>query len=199
MDVQLKELIDKIKNDGVDAAKQEAEHIVARAESHAVEILDAAREEAEALRKAARADADKFERSSKEAVRQAGRNLVLTVRDEIQTMFAQVMEQETSKAMSADVMADVVKAAVSALGSGSAGDFDVVVPEARMKELEAGLRAALAGQMSAGMEIRPFKGLDAGFRLGKKDGSVFYDFSAGEIAAMLGRYLNPALAALLTD
>ncbi len=199
MDVQLKELIDKIKNDGVDAARQEAEQIIARAETQAVEILDTARNEAELLRKAARADADKFERSSREAVRQAGRNLVLTVKDEIQTMFARVMEQETSRAMSADVMADVVKAAVGSLGSENAGKFDVLVPEARMKELEAGLRAALAGQMSAGMEIRPFKGLDAGFRLGRKDGAVFYDFSAGEIAAMLGRYLNPALAALLAD
>ncbi|PIE04990.1 MAG: V-type ATP synthase subunit E [Spirochaetales bacterium] len=199
MDVQLKELIDKIKNDGVQTAKKESARIVREAEEQAASIVRKAQEEAETIRSSARADAEKFERSGEEAVRQAGRNLVLTVKDNIQQMFSRVMETETAGAMDASLMGEVVKAAVSALGADKAADFDVLVPEETLNKVEGSLKAALSAQLSAGMEIKPVKGLDAGFRLGRKDGAAFYDFSAAEIAAMLGRYLNPRLSSLLTD
>lgn len=199
MDVQIKELIDKIKNDGVKTGEESAARIIADAESRAADILKKAKSDADTLVATAKADAAKAERSGQEALRQAGRDLVLTVRSEIEGIFAQVMEAETAGALSGSVMTEAVSAAVKALAGDSPGDFDVLVPESSMANLETGLKSALGAQLSAGMEIRPFKGLEAGFRLSRKDGSAFFDFSDKEIAAMLGRYLNPKLAELLSE
>lgn len=86
MDVQLKELIDKIKNDGVKSAEENAARIISEAEEKASGIIRKARENADTLRDTARADAEKTERSGKEALRQAGRDLVLTIKAEISTL-----------------------------------------------------------------------------------------------------------------
>ena len=199
MDVQLKELIDKIKNDGVKSAEENAARIIAEAEEQASVILRKAQNDADTLKETARADAEKSERSGREALRQAGRDLVLTVRGEIEALFGKVIEAETAKVLDGSMMSKAVSAAVNALAQPDAGDFEVLLPPEVLSGVESGLKANLATAMAAGLEIKPFKGLDAGFRISRKDGSAFYDFSEQELAAMLSRYLNPRLAALLTD
>jgi V/A-type H+/Na+-transporting ATPase subunit E len=199
MDVQLKELIDKIKDDAVKSAEDNAARIIAEAEEKAEAIVKNARTEAETLRETAKADAEKAERSGREAIRQAGRNLVLTLKGEIEALFGKVLTGETGAILKGELMAGAVESAVKALSEGDKGEVDVLLPESSFAELEAGLRGKLSEKMGEGLEIKPFKGLDAGFRISMKDGTAFYDFSEAEIAAMLGRYLNPRLSELLSE
>lgn len=199
MDVQLKELIDKIKNDAVKSAEESAAKIIAEAEEKAVMIVNTAKSEADTIKETARADAEKAERSGIEAIRQAGRNLVLTVQGEIQALFGKILEAETSASLNGALMEKAVEGAVKALSQGDEGAVDVLLPEASFSELESGLKAKLSQEIGKGLELKPFKGLDAGFRISMKDGAAFYDFSEVEVAAMLGRYLNPKLSELLTD
>ena len=198
MDVHLKELIDKIKNDAVKGAEENAARIIAEAEGKAAAIVKAAKDEANILRETAKADSEKTERSGREALRQAGRDLILTVRGEIEGLFGKVVAAEAGASLSGDLMASAVESAVKNLARGG-GDADVLLPEKSFAELEKGLRAKLAEEISQGLEIKPFKGLDAGFRIAMKDGTAFYDFSEAEVAAMLGRYLNPKLSELLSE
>ena len=190
MDVQLKELIDKIKNDGVKSAEENAARIISEAEDRAAAIVKKANEEAETAKKAAKAEAEKAERSGREAIRQAGRDLVLTVKGEVEALFGKLLEAETAGAMDPAAMAEAVSAAVKSLAGADAGSFDVLVSEASLSAVEKGMKAKLASELAAGLEIKPFKGIDAGFRVSRKDGTAFFDFSEKEIAAMLGRYLN---------
>ena len=199
MDVQLKELIDKIKNDGVKSAEENAAQIIAEANDQASLIARKAQENAASLRETAKADAEKTERSGREALRQAGRDLVLTVKGEIEALFGKVLEAETGNALNSGLLAEVVTAAVKALSESDKGGIDILVPENKLSEVEAGLVSRLGSEISSGLEIKPFKELNAGFRVSRKDGSAFYDFSEKEIAAMLGRYLNPRLARLLSE
>lgn len=197
MDVQLKELIEKIKNDGVKSAGEQAEKIVAEAHEQASGIVRKAQEEADALKLKAQADAGKAERSGREALRQAGRDLLLSVRKEIESVFSRIIENETAGALDSKLLKDVIPAVISSMASGEAGTLEV--PEKQLKELEKGLAGQLKESFSQGLEIRPSADFDAGFRVSRKDGSAFYDFSDKEIAAVLGRYLNPRLADLLTE
>ena len=199
MDVQLKELIDKIKNDGVKSAEESAARIIADAEDRAAAIADKAAKDAASVRQTAKADAEKAERSGREALKQAGRDLVLTVKEEIEQLFGKVLEAETAQSLDSALMNQVIVEAVKRLSGANPDDFNVLVPKDKIDGLEAGLKSALAEEVSKGLEIKPFNGLDAGFRVSRKDGTAFYDFSEKEIAAMLGKYLNPKLAQLLAD
>ena len=199
MDVQLKELIDRIKNDGVKNAEDEAARILADAETKAAAVMKKAEEDAEALRASAKADAEKAERSGKEALRQAGRDLLLSLRAEIERLFTNVLMEKTGETLDAALMAEAVQAAVGALAELDSQDATLLLPEDKASALESQIRGALSAQFSKGMDVKPIKGLDAGFRISTKDGSVFYDFSDREIAMLLARFLNPQLAKLLAE
>lgn len=198
MDVQVKELIEKIKSDGVKTAEQQASAIIKDAEEKAAAIIKKAQDEAASLKVTAKADAEKSERSGKEALRQAGRDLILTVKGEIENIFGKILTQETASTLDGAVMEEAVANAVKALSS-SDSDLEVQIPESSMSKLESGLKSKLAKEFSNGIEIKPYKGLNAGFRVSKKDGSAFYDFSDSEIASLLSKTLNSKLAELLTE
>jgi V/A-type H+-transporting ATPase subunit E len=199
MDVQLKELIDKIKNDGVKSAEENATRIILEAEEKAAAIILQAEKKSDSIRETAKADAEKSERSGREALRQAGRDLVLTVKSEIESIFGKVLETEIGKALESDLLASVITAAVNSLADSDKNGIEVLVSQKNLSQVETGLISSLGSEIASGLEIKPFKGIDAGFRISMKDGSAFYDFSEKEIAALLGRYLNPRLSKLLSE
>ena len=196
MDIQLKEVIEKIKREGIESAQSSASQIIAEAEERAATIIKEAEKESRHLKESARQDAESMEKRGVEAMRQAGRDLVLGLKSEIENIFARIIENEVADAMDEKLLSEAVLAAVQNL---SEADFELQIPEHKFQDLEAQLQKSLAEKIFSGMTIAPSAGLDAGFRLTKKDGSAFYDFSEKEIAAMLAYFLNPRLGKLLAD
>ena len=96
MDVQLQELIDKIKKDGVASAQSSAAAIVAEAEKKAAAIVAEAEEKAAGIVKAAKSETERMEKASIDAVRQAGRNLILEFRDSITAELSALTASETA-------------------------------------------------------------------------------------------------------
>ena len=83
MDVQLQELLETIKKDGLKAAEEEAKTVLERAEKRAEEIVEKARKEAKGLIEDAKHEAEKAETSGREALKQAGRDLILSINKRI--------------------------------------------------------------------------------------------------------------------
>ena len=193
MDAQLKELIEKIKSDGVKTAGEEAAKIVADAEKKAAQIIAEAERKAEETRSKAEADAARSEASGKDALKQAGRNLLIDLRKEVENLFGSLLEGEIRTALSADAVEKSIITVIGNWAQKEAGELELLLPEKDLAELEKGLKKKLADQMKAGMEIKPFKDLEAGFRISTKDGSAFYDFSDEELTALYSRYLSPSL------
>ena len=81
MDVQLQELIDKIKKDGVATAEAEAAKKIAEAEKKAESIVADAQAKASEIIKNAKAETERMEKASDEAIVQAGRNMLLSFKD----------------------------------------------------------------------------------------------------------------------
>lgn len=193
MKVQLNELIEKIKNDGVKTAEENAERILSEAKEKAVAIIRSAEDEALRTSDVAKADAERTERSGTEALQQAGRDLLLTVRNRIEQVFNRVIKNEVSGSLDQNLMAKAILATVKNLSTVSGDGLVAQIPEKEYDSIEAGLRDVLATELANGVEIVPFKGLNAGFRISMKDGSAFYDFSDEELTRMLSQYLNPKL------
>lgn len=87
MDIQLDDLINKIKKDGVESASAEAAKVKADAEAEAKRIVEAARKEADSIVANAKADAERSEKAGNAALEQASRNLVLAFKGEIQNLL----------------------------------------------------------------------------------------------------------------
>jgi V/A-type H+-transporting ATPase subunit E len=55
----------------------------------------------------------------------------------------------------------------------------------------------LSEELKKGVVLKPVAHIDAGFRVGEKNGSAYYDFTAGGVAEILAEYLNPRLAEIM--
>ncbi|MBO4533050.1 MAG: V-type ATP synthase subunit E [Treponema sp.] len=198
MDVQLQELIDKIKKDGVTAAEKEAAKIIADANKKAESIIKDAEAKAEQIKKDAKAETNRMQKASDEAIVQAGRNMLLSFKDSLVQELDGLIQAETAKSLSKDTLAKLVPETVKAWAKNSnASELSVLLSEKDLKALEGSLTSALKAEIKKGLEIKPDKTLAAGFRIGVKNGAAFYDYSAESLAEMFAAYLNPKVAGLM--
>ncbi|MDR0389268.1 MAG: V-type ATP synthase subunit E [Spirochaetaceae bacterium] len=199
MDIQLQELIDKIKKDGIESASEEALKIKKQAEAEAEGIIGAAKKEADALIAAAKEDAARTEKASIAAVEQASRNLVLAFKDEIQTLLDKLVQKETGAAYGADTLKNLLPDLVKGWAAGASDSVQVLLRENDRSALEAFFRDKLASALKGGVELKTDRNLGGGFRIAEKDGRAYYDFSVEAVAELLSAYLNPRLAEILKD
>ena len=108
MDVQLQELIDKIKKDGVSAAETSAAEIIAKSEKEAEKIIADAKSQAETLINKAEEEIARKEKAGEDSIRQAARNLLITFRDGITAQLNALIKDECDKVYSSDLMAKLV-------------------------------------------------------------------------------------------
>lgn len=200
MDVQLQELIDKIKKDGVATAEAEAAKTIAEAEKKAESIVADAQAKASEIIKNAKAETERMQKASDEAIVQAGRNMLLSFKDSLVAELDGLIQAETAKAETKDVLAKLIPETVKAWSKNSeASELSVLLGEKDLKALESSLTAELKSEISKGLEIKLDKTLTAGFRIGVKNGAAFYDYSAESLAEMFASYLNPKVAALMKE
>ena len=198
MDVQLQELIDKIKKAGVDSADKKAAQIEAEAEKKAEEIIADAEKRAEDIIKKAKAESEKFEQVSEEAIVQAGRNMLLSFRESLIAELNVIVQEKTEKSLSKDVLSKLIPDVVKAWCKNcDASELSVLLSEKDLKTLSSNFKTQLKAQISKGLEIKADKTLSAGFRIGVKNGQAFYDYSAVSLAQMFSAYLNPKVSELL--
>jgi V/A-type H+/Na+-transporting ATPase subunit E len=197
MDAQLKEIIDTIQSEGVQAAEKQAARIVSEAEERAAQIINDAEKRASDIVRSAQSDAERAERTGKENLAQAGRDLVLNVETRLKRLFQRVVEQTTRQAYTPEVLQNAIVALVQS-GTESA-DLAVQIGAQSAADVEKALYAKLGQSLKEGVTITPVDGIDAGFRISEKDGNAYYDFTASGIAELLGVYLNPRLAEILRD
>ena len=195
MDVQLKELLEKINKDGVETAEKKASEIVDGAQKKADEIIADARKKAEKIISDAKNDAAKAEAGGKAAVAQAGRDLILKTKTEIEALFNSLIDADIKKEMNGKVLEDAIITVVKAWASG--GDYTLQLSEKDFSELESGLKSKLASELKQGIEIKPFPNVDYGFRLSEKDGGSYFNFTAEAVAANLAELLNPKLSEIV--
>jgi len=200
MEIQLQELIDKIKKDGIETASEEAARIKRESEAEAAKVLAAAKKEAAEIISQGKADAERSEKAGKAALEQASRNLVLSFKREIETLLDKIMVQAVSSAYKEDtlkaILPDLLKAWVSSGGSDS---LDLLLNADDLEKVKGWAQGALAAELKKGLELKSDRNLGKGFRIANKDGSAYYDFSAESVSELLSAYLNPHLAELLKN
>ncbi len=197
MDIQLQDLIEKIKTEGIKTAEQQSSHLLKEAEHKANDIIAAAHKEASQIIAEAKNEMARFEQTAKQAVEQAGRNTILSLKTNIVKIFDELLEQETKAAFSQKVLEEVVVSLVKAWNKQQVSDIQVLLAPKDLKKIEKQLKSRLAAELKKGVELKPFAELGAGFRIGMKDGSVYYNFTDQGIAEILAEFLNPKISEII--
>lgn len=198
MDVQLKELIDRIKSEGIESADQQAQKIVQEAEAKAKQILADAEKEADSIRQKAEDDAQRREQTGRESLKQAGRDLIISLEKSLQKLFDAVIYTESAAALKGDLLKNLVKQLVDHWDE-DVTDIQLLVAEDQLKKIDKGLRDALSAKLAEGLELKPLEGVEAGFQVAYKDGSAYYNFTAEGVAEIVSEFLNPKLGEILKE
>ena len=200
MEIQLQDLIEQIKKDGVASAEKEAEAILNAAKAEAAKIISDAQVQADKILLNAKNENDRMVKSSEDAIRQAGRNLLISFRESVaRELKAIVSENVTAVYSSENFVKLIVKAVECWAGNPDSEDITVILNEEDLKSFEEGLLAELKAKMLKGITLKANNNFDGGFRIAAKDGGAYYDYSAEAVVDMLSSYLSPKVTALMKE
>ena len=200
MEIQLKELIDQIKKDGVEAAQAQAQTIVKAANDEAEKIIQNAQAEADRILQNAKKENERMVRASEDAIRQAGRNLLISFRESVSRELKAIVDENVNAVYSSDAFADLIVGVVEKWTSNpDSEDVAVILNTQDLSRLEDVVMAALKEKMSKGITLKANDHFDGGFRIAVDNGSVYYDYSAEAVVDMLASYLSPKVVELLKE
>ncbi len=200
MEVQLQDLIEQIKKDGVATAEAEAKAIVEAAKSDAEKIIAEARAQADKILAGAKAETERMVKSSEDAIRQAGRNLLISFRESVSRELKNIVGENVAAVYSSDAFAElIIRIVENRTNKPDAEDIAVILNTGDLNKLEEILLAALKEKMLTGITLKANDNFDGGFRIAVNNGSAYYDYSSEAVVDMLSNYLSPKVTELLKE
>ena len=198
MEIQLRELIEQIKKDGVQAAEAEAAVVLENAKAQAEKIVADAKAQAEKIVADAKSESERMTKSGEDALRQAGRNVLISFRESVARELTAIVGESVNAAYSSEALAELIANVVENM-AGKTGDVEVVLNGEDLKKFEKTLLSALKEKMLTGVTLKANDNFDGGFRIAVDNGNVYYDYSAEAVVEMLSNYLSPRVAQLLKE
>ena len=200
MEVQLQELIEQIKNDGVVAAEAEAKSIIDAAKADALRIVADARAEADKIIANAKAETERMTKASEDAIRQAGRNLLISFRESVTRELNIIAGENVAAVYSSESLAQLIINIVECWANKpDSEDIAVVLNSKELERLEKTLLAAFKEKALKGITLKANDNFDGGFRISVNNGSAYYDYSTEAVVDMLSNYLSPKVTELLKE
>lgn len=200
MEIQLQELIEQIKKDGVEAAETEAESIIKAANEKAKKIIADAQAQADKILLDAKIENEKMVKSSEDAIRQAGRNLLISFRESVTKELNRILNENVNTVYSSKALAEIIINVVESWAKKpEAENITVILNSKDLQALEDTLLAGLKEKMIAGVTLKAGDNFDAGFRISANSTGAYYDYSAESVVEMLSAYLSPKVTELLKE
>lgn len=200
MEIQLQELIDQIKKDGVEAAEAQSATILETAKAEAEKIIADANAQADKIMSDAKNENERAVKSGEDAIRQAGRNLLISFRESVAKELNAIIGENVSSVYSSDALSQlIVKAVECWLSKPEATDISVILSSDDLAKLEDTLLAELKTKILTGVTLKANDNVDGGFRIAVNGDGAYYDYSKEAVTDMLSSYLSPKITALLKE
>jgi len=199
MSEKLKELLNKIKEEGVKQAEEKARTIETKARDDAKKVIEKAGKDAQAIIERAEEEARKTRESTEAALKQAARDLVLSLKDEVRKIFDKIVVVETRKTLSSENMKAILENLIVKYieKNGETSDLRVLLNNEDLEKLKGTFISRLQEKIKAGIDFRPSPNINTGFSISFDKGRSYFDFTDEGIKEALGVFLNHELAGLL--
>jgi len=200
MEIQLGELIEKIKKEGVEAAETEAESILNAAKADAEKIIADAKAQADKILLDAKNENERMVKSSEDAIRQAGRNLLISFRESVARELNVILSENVAAVYSKENLAQLIISVVEGWANKpETEDIAVILNTESLNSLEEIILAGIKEKMLKGITLKANDNFDGGFRIAVSDGGAYYDYSTEAVVDMLSNYLSPKVTELLKE
>ena len=206
----VKELIERIRDEGVHSARAEADRILTQAKARAARIVADAKAEAAAIKKEARASMEREQTATNEALRIAARDTELELRSAIMSGFEEhVRRLVTDVTTDVSVLRDMILVLAGRAADDLIQDKDAVifVPDRLADEVSAELdeflrksAVALSGDvLRQGIELIPSNEIQGGARVRLVGEDLEIDMSDQALSQMMLKLLLPRYRKILVE
>jgi len=194
---EIKDLIEKIQQEGIRVAEDKAKEIEAKARQQAEELLKKAKTEAEKIISQAKAETAKTQESTKVLLQQAGRDLMLTLRKEINTLLDRLIVSGAKEALRPEELTRIIASLIKNYHQKDQENIIVSLNKTDLEKLEAGLLSELGREAKKGITLKSQDEILAGFIISFDAGKSHFDFTDKALADYIGTYLKPKLKEIL--
>ena len=198
---ELQALLEKITEQELQKADAEKDRILAQAKEEADATVQKAREEAKSIVENARREAAMLQQKGEEALRQASRDVLLSLRAELETRVKKAAESLLNANMKAGDMADIIATLVTNFikSDGSVDDIQILLNPEDVATVEEALKGALSENLRSNCSLAPSHAVAGGFKLVFKESGVIYDFTDKALADTVAAGLGGKIASVITD
>ena len=198
---ELQALLDRISEEEIKKAEAQCGKLLSDAKAEAAGIVEAAKAEAAAMKDAAKKESEMLVEKGKESLRQASRDLLISLRSELEKRVVRTVENLMTATMSGPALADLVAKVIVGFkkSDGTVDDLKILLNADEFATLESQVKAALADDLKKHCELAPLPGIAGGFKVVFKENGVVYDFTDKSLAESICGSVTPKLAAILSE
>ncbi len=201
MQNKLQELTDKLYQEGVDKANEEAKKIVNDAKKEADEIVSKARDKADKILKDAEKNAEEIKKNSLNELQLASKQAISDLKQRIINLIeTKALKPSTKEAFEdKEFTKDIILTIVNNWDpqKESQVELKIVLPEKKQKEFENFFKSKAKSLLDKGVEIEFSESVKGGFRIGPKDGSYLISFTDKDFENFFKTFLRPRLVEML--
>lgn len=195
----IKNLIEKIQQEGIQAAQEKALQIEEEARLQAQNIIAQAKKEAQKLISEAKEKCARLEESSNASLKQAGRDLLLNLREQINALLDKIILSHARAQLTPQEITRIIALLIKDYGNKEKGGIVISLGKEEFQKLEKTLLSELKDEVKKGVTLKSSDEIGAGFIISFDAGKSHFDFTDKALAQYLGGYLKPAIAELLKE
>ncbi|MBR6056621.1 MAG: hypothetical protein IKP58_00465 [Victivallales bacterium] len=197
----LQALLNKINEEGLKKAEAAKADIIAKAQAEAKSIIKKAQEEADDCRAKAQADSQILVQKGEEALRQAARDMMLSLKQQLQSRVRTAVLQLMNSSLDAQQLPNIIAQIVQSYlqKEGAEENLELLVNPQQLECLSNAVKSMLAENLKGRCEFSPAPSVTNGFKLAFSDNDVLYDFTDQALADAIASYVGPRIASVLSS
>ncbi len=201
MTKKLQDLTEKIYNEGVQKANEEAEAILKEAREKASAIEQEAKKKAEQKIEDAEKKAGEIKKHVESEMKMALEQAMAALKQDISKLVTMEAVDPTNKELFSDkkYLGDLIEKAIDGWIKKESMDLEVILPQSQQKEMEDRLKKQLASHLNKGLKLSFSKNIKSGFKVGPAEGGYVISFTEEDFNNFFKAYLRPKSTELLFE
>lgn len=197
MEMDLSNLIEKIKKDGVSEAQKKSADIINDAQKKAQEIIARAHTENKNIILEAETESNKLKKLAEASIKQSVRDAALSLKQKIVELCDTITKRQITQQMSSSVLKDIILKLIENFKKEGILNIEILLKKEDKEKLEEAVLNSLGAEMKKGITFKISPSISAGLRIGEKDKNYCYDFTDEGLMEALKAYLNPKVLKIL--
>jgi len=194
---EIKDLIEKIQQEGVKAAQDQAARIKVQADADGAKIVSQAKQEAKKIIEQANIESKRLHDSTEASLKQAGRDLLISLRKEINSMLANLIKVKSQQALTANELLKIIEGLIKNAPLSLGSEIIVSLNPQDQEKLEKEFFKQLAEKVKKQITLKSVDGIESGFIISFDGDKSIFDFSDTALTEYISGFLNPELGKIL--